>query len=367
VARRARGRRAMEGGGACACCAECGTRPHHTFWLNKDCCGLICASVTNGLLAYAEYVVLTVIIWPWLGNTLWGALHGVAFTAVVILAVASHYKAMTTDPGAVPKHAVPADFEPGDSGKSYRVCLKCDSFKPERTHHCSICERCVVKMDHHCPWVNNCVGLGNHKFFLLFLFYVFSASAYAMALLASRWIHCTGHTPSRRRDRLRGRRNHFPAGSSPQEAVIEAAVEAAADSAIDTVASNVFPECDLSTGSHVMLFILLLEAILFGLFTMCMMCDQWSVVLTSATKIDRLKNEKNGVSQTKRDVCMNLNEVFGGEPRFSLTWLFPTEVRFSRPEHVYGFRVHEDAEMDDLTSLIVEPVETGNGPALSNV
>ncbi|KAJ1023573.1 hypothetical protein NDA16_003190 [Ustilago loliicola] len=41
--------------------------------------------------------------------------------------------------------------------------------KPERAHHCRACKTCTLKFDHHCPWLNQCVGLGNERYFVLFM------------------------------------------------------------------------------------------------------------------------------------------------------------------------------------------------------
>ncbi|PVU90248.1 hypothetical protein BB561_004965 [Smittium simulii] len=35
-----------------------------------------------------------------------------------------------------------------DNNMLITICLKCKKVKPPRAHHCSICNRCVMKMDH---------------------------------------------------------------------------------------------------------------------------------------------------------------------------------------------------------------------------
>lgn len=59
-----------------------------------------------------------------------------------------------------------------------RYCDKCKAVKPDRAHHCSVCGKCILKMDHHCPWINNCVSFTNYKCFILFLAYSFLYSVF---------------------------------------------------------------------------------------------------------------------------------------------------------------------------------------------
>lgn len=57
--------------------------------------------------------------------------------------------------------------------KKKKYCLICHMFKPDRAHHCSWCQRCVLGMDHHCPWLSVCIGFNNRKYFIQTLVYSF--------------------------------------------------------------------------------------------------------------------------------------------------------------------------------------------------
>ncbi|KAG5459007.1 MAG: DHHC palmitoyltransferase-domain-containing protein, partial [Olpidium bornovanus] len=80
----------------------------------------------------------------------------------------------------------PTFVEVGKSSLKPRYCRTCRTYKPPRSHHCSACGRCVLRMDHHCPWVANCVGHANYQHFLRFLLCVDVGCAWCFGLLCAR-------------------------------------------------------------------------------------------------------------------------------------------------------------------------------------
>ncbi|XP_037831617.1 palmitoyltransferase ZDHHC3 isoform X2 [Kryptolebias marmoratus] len=175
------------------------------MWFIRDGCGITCSVITWFLVFYAEFVVVFVMLLP-AKNVVYSLFNGVLFNGLAFLALASHAKAMCTDPGAVPKGNATKEFIESLQLKPGQVvykCPKCCSIKPDRAHHCSVCKRCIRKMDHHCPWVNNCVGENNQKYFVLFTMYIALISLHALIMVAfhfffcfeADWGKCSGFSP----------------------------------------------------------------------------------------------------------------------------------------------------------------------------
>jgi len=60
----------------------------------------------------------------------------------------------------------------------WKFCASCESVTPPRSWHCNICNICILKREHHCMFVGYCVGHRNHRYFCLFLFYMWVSVIY---------------------------------------------------------------------------------------------------------------------------------------------------------------------------------------------
>nr|XP_009491645.1 PREDICTED: palmitoyltransferase ZDHHC3 isoform X1 [Pelecanus crispus] len=249
-----------------------------TMWFIRDGCGIACAVVTWMLVFYADFVVLLVMLVP-SRDYVYSVINGTLFNTLAFLALASHFRAMLTDPGAVPKGNATKEFIESLQLKPGQVvykCPKCCSIKPDRAHHCSVCKRCIRKMDHHCPWVNNCVGENNQKYFVLFTMYIALISLHALIMVGFHFLYCFEEDWTK------------CSSFSPPTTVI-------------------------------LLILLCFEALLFLIFTSVMFGTQVHSICTDETGIERLKNQKPTWEKISGWEGMKL--AFGGT--FSLGWFNP--------------------------------------------
>ncbi|XP_010188831.1 PREDICTED: palmitoyltransferase ZDHHC13 [Mesitornis unicolor] len=84
------------------------------------------------------------------------------------------YKTWRTDPGYIKtseeerKENIVALAEAGCL--DFRTfCTSCLVRKPLRSVHCLACDSCVARYDQHSLWIGQCIGIGNHRYHLLFL------------------------------------------------------------------------------------------------------------------------------------------------------------------------------------------------------
>lgn len=209
------------------------------------------------------------------------------YCTLCALALSSHAKTTFTDPGSIPKSAVPTEEEEMNRDE-FPMCCVCETYKPKYCHHCRICNRCISGMDHHCPWMNNCVGRGNLKHFILFLVYVWLASAYALFLFAWNYFLCNDEGCT------------FPDGL-------------------------------------VQLVRIMTVICVGGLsFTSSMITSVFRLMETGLGTIDRIKREQSNLNNDiSNDTPLPLKDIFGIQHQY--TWFFPVDPVFDDYDRVMGY------------------------------
>lgn len=126
-------------------------------------------------------------ILPWTFAT--NPLLNLTFATSYTMCTYFYFLTMTADPGYIPKggsrgqtkKTIDDLIENGAFNETH-FCTQCMIRKPLRSKHCRRCGRCVAREDHHCPWVDNCIGLNNHKHFILYVLFLIAGIALLIRL-----------------------------------------------------------------------------------------------------------------------------------------------------------------------------------------
>ncbi|XP_041263953.1 palmitoyltransferase ZDHHC13 isoform X4 [Onychostruthus taczanowskii] len=73
-------------------------------------------------------------------------------------------------------------------------CTSCLVRKPLRSVHCLACQACVARYDQHSLWTGQCIGIGNHYYYLLFLFFLTMTGVWLLYGTLQYWSnHCAAN------------------------------------------------------------------------------------------------------------------------------------------------------------------------------
>lgn len=263
-------------------------------WINLDCCGLFCAFFTHLLIVCCALGVHEILAF----ERAWDYAAFTVLLSVLGMAAWCHLTTMLSDPGAIARNPPSVELEMIDRhspkyrhGEWVTTCRRCNCYKPHRAHHCSVCGRCIRLMDHHCPWVNNCVGQDNQKFFILFTFYIFLSSVCTLVIVGDNIMNC----------------------------------------------DDIVTPCAFGTQTETMqpliVLGLLIESLVFGLFTLIMSCDQVCGIMRDTSTIDNLQAQRDKAAQKpQRDTSTrmeNLRRVFGRLDTYKFLLPVPTSNKYA--------------------------------------
>lgn len=142
-------------------------------------------------------------------------------------------------------------------------------------------------MDHHCPWMNNCIGVGNLKHFILFLIYTWSCSVFSLLLLGWNYFMCADE------------------------------------------------DCTFNTLLTQLVRVVTVLSIATLLFTSSMIMNVTFGLMTGIGTIDRLKKKANNEIAEAVEEPLPLKDVFGIGAYW--TWLFPIDPLFEDHDRVFGY------------------------------
>jgi len=127
-------------------------------------------------LSVGGYIAFVISGYPYLPNaTLDFPFHKEIGFGLFCLSLFFFLQSASVNPGIITKsnHAEMIAIYPFDGAvfKRGNICPTCRVEKPARSKHCRYCNVEIFRFDHHCIWINQCVGLGNIKQFLMFLLF----------------------------------------------------------------------------------------------------------------------------------------------------------------------------------------------------